>query len=111
MYANTSSPGPSGPFFVCTCLTLDKISWNFCKILWGVGELPERGVFEVTVNFVSSLEFGAFDKNGDYRRGIVFIYTRHYALYTAWWGVGGVRWGQMSPITVPEYLGFYRFVQ
>ena len=59
------------------------VSWNFCKILWG-------WVFGVTVNFSVCLDFVPFDKNGDYRRGIVFGVEWPSRLYRAWWGVGGV---------------------
>lgn len=43
----------------------------------------------------------AFDKNGDYRRGIVFMWDGHAASDLAWWGVGGVRINPKYPIYCP----------
>jgi hypothetical protein len=53
---------------------------------------------EFLQNFV--VDF-AFDKTGDYRRGTVFMWDGHAALYMAWWGVGGVRINPKYPISCP----------
>jgi hypothetical protein len=53
---------------------------EFLQNFVGVGELPERGVFGVTVNFSVCFDFVPFDKNWDYRRGIVFMWHSYPAL-------------------------------
>ena len=53
---------------------------EFLQNFVGVEELPERWVFGVTVNFSVCLDFVPFDKNGDYRRGIVFMWHSYPAL-------------------------------
>jgi hypothetical protein len=53
---------------------------------------------EFLQNFVADF---AFDKNWDYRRGIVFMWDAHADPYLAWWGVGGVRINPKYPIYCP----------
>lgn len=54
---------------------------------------------EFLQNFV--VDF-AFDKTGDYRRGIVFMWDAHADPDLAWWGVGGGQSNPKCPIFCPS---------